>query len=160
VLLLSGDSYFIPQGAWVSYMRHIDEGWKEYCRGLMTVFVKRTNNSTMEEKVQCKNGHYALSLTSFRVIPYSYKLTRCWHPHKIICMVVACTQSDFDFFVLSNQSHSMVWNYKNTDPEFGNWQAKQLNSSLAQILHNFQGGLPTAVDNIFIAILNHLPPFF
>ena len=51
----------------------------------MTIFSKRTNNSTMEEK-----------------------------------------------------SHSMVWNFKNTDPEFGNWQAKQLDASLSQSLKNFQ----------------------
>jgi len=70
---------------WLCYLKHTEVGWKDYSRGLMEVFKKRTNKSTMEEK-----------------------------------------------------SNSMVWKYKNTDPEFGNWQAKQLKESLTETLKNFQ----------------------
>ncbi len=30
----------------------------------------------------------------------------------------------------------IVWNYKDTDPEFGNWQAKELTSHLEHVFQN------------------------
>ncbi len=37
---------------------------------------------------------------------------------------------------IEEKESMIVWNYKDTDPEFGNWQAKELTSHLEHVFQN------------------------
>lgn len=37
---------------------------------------------------------------------------------------------------IEEKESMIVWNYKDTDPEFGNWQAKELTSHLEHVFCN------------------------
>jgi len=47
-----------------------------------------------------------------------------------------CYTEKTDGAVIEEKESMIVWNYRNTDPEFGNWQMKELNSHLENLFCN------------------------
>ena len=67
------------------------------------------------------------TLTNF----YAHLIYSCWI-ESVKDIMQSYTEKTDGAFIEEKQS-MIVWNYKDTDPEFGNWQAKELTSHLEHV---------------------------